>query len=755
MAGSVDVDLLPVSLNRFSRQTAVFRYDPNQAGNNYVILPHVRFVNVSRQEGPDPWIAQFRYAFDDVVLKSNFPTIPTRAEDVFGLNATNPWRVEIGERLVALEYDTDTPGGETRMVFDGYVSTPQIDLTGESETATWTAIATPIRCFDKVIETAPYRNAHKWKDEVQTVDVGYMGCWRFNPDDRGNCTVINKDEFQNEPHSYPLFIDPRIPADRRRKWHLASAARTLVWANNFNETFVNNPTYAEMIDLLYAKVPTTDGGAIDDSDDTTFEYREIEIPDVDFTGQAWPRALWDLLTPFGFTFRWELKVKDSQPDWYMVLDRKDSIRAAKDFRLAKNPSYYDSRATNVSQMSVAHDGQIENEFSALTEPVQVECGVTLAPLFEVLDTDAGEDTKKNWKKGETTFDPTKYRRWGVDETGTGSASVAEGEGEPEAKWGPFVEGEPLNLDALFDTGEGFSDPDDPPPKEDEGDGSDYPIEPPPLLIAARPGYGEIFALDADGNNRKSTLYISTDYAGEVPGIFDGTGKWQEVTGGGWKLLEDRLGIELTDDDLEEWNVGTPPADMVGAPFPSGTVKVVSATAKPGVGGNPKRFTLLLVTIIDGDHGIGGLDGVVAARRPASPLGWEVRRADETRDRYKVQLIDRSSKFFEDATGKSEGLNHKIARDDRKLLKAHLAGRRRANETGGIIGTVTVPYITHAYHLGDRIRGLAGRFISFRTNVPYLPTETAVFPVIAGISWSYDGTQETTISLSDRRSETNQ
>ena len=37
-----------------------------------------------------------------------------------------------------------------------------------------------------------------------------------------------------------------------------------------------------------------------------------------------------------------------------------------------------------------------------------------------------------------------------------------------------------------------------------------------------------------------------------------SGTWQQIDGG-WSLMEDRLGIEVTVDDPESWNIGKPPA----------------------------------------------------------------------------------------------------------------------------------------------------------------------------------------------------
>lgn len=729
------LDLLmdPVPLARESKRAFVFAYDRTAApGSRYAPLPHIRLLDVTRHEGAQPWSARFAYALDDAVLAYYFPTMPARIEQIFGEGASSPWKVEMGDRLVAFEYDPELPDLGPRMIFDGFAELPQVDLSGEAESATFTAKGTPIRCWDEVIEYAPFRDVNQHNTEGKTTDLEFMGVWRFNPESVGNRTLADVDEFDGEPHAYPVFLDHRAPSSRRQRWDLAGAARALCWFNNFNEDFVKNPTSAEMEGLLVARVPVEAGGPIDDEDEDTYKVEDIILPDLDYTGQCWPDALWDLLSKHNFTYRWQLEVTpDGDPDWSLVFARKDEATPIKEFKLQPPYGAWDGRYSNVGSLSLARDGDLANVWASLTRPVAVELGVVLAPLFTPVAAD--KDNPDTFREGSTDFDPVKYRKWGLDEQGLGHAT--KGGDAPGSAWGAQSTTPTALGDALVV-------------------GDDFPS--PPHAIRPRPGTGELLTLGADGKPIKAQLAVSRDYKGPVPGVWDGTGTWQVVTGGGWRLLADQLGVALTDPDPQRWSIGDP-VDMDQPPVPGGVVNILTWTAAP-TADNPKVY-LRLTTVIEADIGIGRLPKVIADYRLASSQIHEIRRVDDTRERFRLDVVHKSSPFQEQVNQPSDvgqlNADFKAVRDDREKLAAHLAARRRAHELATVIGTVTIPTITHAYALGDRAKGVTGRGVSFRMNVPFDPKESPVYPVISGISWTYHGRQQTVIHLSDRRSETNQ
>ena len=64
--------------------------------------------------------------------------------------------------------------------------------------------------------------------------------------------------------------------------------------------------------------------------------------------------------------------------------------------------------------------------------------------------------------------------------------------------------------------------------------------------------------------------------------------------------------------------------------------------------------------------------------------------------------------------------------------------------------MTVPRITTAYRVGDRIRAIRGRDLSLRTNAGAPADEGEVFPAVVGLSWEFESQQRTTLILSDHR-----
>jgi hypothetical protein len=72
----------------------------------------------------------------------------------------------------------------------------------------------------------------------------------------------------------------------------------------------------------------------------------------------------------------------------------------------------------------------------------------------------------------------------------------------------------------------------------------------------------------------------------------------------------------------------------------------------------------------------------------------------------------------------------------------------------VAGSVSIPGISVAYSIGDRVSLISGRAINLQTNIGAGQGEASVFPWIVGISWSFEGDrQSTTLVLSDRRTDT--
>jgi len=157
-------------------------------------------------------------------------------------------------------------------------------------------------------------------------------------------------------------------------------------------------------------------------------------------------------------------------------------------------------------------------------------------------------------------------------------------------------------------------------------------------------------------------------------------------------------------------------------------------------GRPK-LVFRLTAVIEGDLDI----EATAGKRAASPTKYTIRRHDDARDRFKHEIISKSSHL--NATGKNV-----TSRDDTEKAQAHVEARRRAHESARFGGTVTIPRFTTAYRIGDRIRMVTGRGIDLRTNLGADQGESPEYPAVVGIDWTMGDQVSTTLHLADRRAE---
>lgn len=67
--------------------------------------------------------------------------------------------------------------------------------------------------------------------------------------------------------------------------------------------------------------------------------------------------------------------------------------------------------------------------------------------------------------------------------------------------------------------------------------------------------------------------------------------------------------------------------------------------------------------------------------------------------------------------------------------------------------MTLPYVSLAYTIGDRLDLIRGRNVSLRTNVGSGQGEAPTYPWIEQISFSFgENAQQTVLQLADRRPE---
>src|SRR5262249_28130858 len=151
----------------------------------------------------------------------------------------------------------------------------------------------------------------------------------------------------------------------------------------------------------------------------------------------------------------------------------------------------------------------------------------------------------------------KYRWYIADECGDGHWNAVEQEWSIEA----------LDLSPIFE-------PDD--------DGT------PGYVKRYRPGSRSLISTDSDGKPLKATLEIALGVSSSDPYIADantGGVTWQTIPHG-WRLLDDRLGIELTVEDPENWSTGNPKL---------GDIRGITWQAAPPSG---KEFALRLTAVIE-------------------------------------------------------------------------------------------------------------------------------------------------------------
>lgn len=93
------------------------------------------------------------------------------------------------------------------------------------------------------------------------------------------------------------------------------------------------------------------------------------------------------------------------------------------------------------------------------------------------------------------------------------------------------------------------------------------------------------------------------------------------------------------------------------------------------------------------------------------------------------------------------------RDDTKAATSHANQLRSAHEFPILAGSVTIPFLTDYYQIGDRVKIVQGRDASLQINVGADQGEKATYPWVTAFSWVLEhDRQQTTLQLSDRRGE---
>ena len=791
----------PVELAREAIRVDVFRYtgyryesgqpsNPDKlpfnseaTGRKLTFLPNIRCISIRRHDGADPGEAKFAYRLDDSGSIDFDPEWPVGIRDLIGYVAPTNYTVQTDDRLCVIAYSPGggtggifgpAEGGEPSLLFDGFVQLPSLTVKGNVQDASFTALGTPVRCFDYPLWRGVFRSENNYhnRNNDRPVDACRI---HFNPvNGEGvmlpNATIDGDDgrtgfldpTGQPQHIDHAVFLDPDFCEDHKtgRFWTVAMAARYVLARGNNHQAFVLNPgadgdkTFPEIfidfteLEFLLDSWEPKDEFGIDYTDPDSYTKKPILLRDLDVTGLCWPEALARIINPHGFQFVFRLGLTDGYPAWmidfYRVADFVGS-RFIKQVMLQSPGSDLDPAMSNVAEMQLTRDmSDSVNEYTVESAIQRVEFGAVLSPLFDIDPADcatpAALEAFKESKDG-TKPVSAKYREYGLDEAGEGhwdfaanarsyfTPSLAPILGGPKTdKDGQTIpQSEREKLYAvrrrkasmrLLTRDEQVADPDpgdDAEPdvdEEDEGSQQD----------------------GKKGKRARARLYLSTDYKGIKPGVWDGTGTWKAVKG--WELLNDRCGIRLTAEDVEGWNTGNPLINFgVTVNAGAGKVRAVSTQAKAG----ETRFTLMLLTVIEGDDMV----DAVAERRLGSPSRWPVRRYIESDRKYRYDVIHGPSMYNNTA-------NDIIARDDRVAAKAEAVARRAMKEMPSFAGSITIPRITRSYTIGHRISKVIGQDLSLRMNAAANSGESSRFPLVIGLEYQFDPRQKTVLILGDSR-----
>jgi hypothetical protein len=678
---------------------SVFRYttDPKK----YFHLPNVRARNIGAREGLNPGTAEFEYVFDD----DADARFPNSIEDVIQATSASRYVVRPDDRIVVGYFDGN---GTFQIMFDGFAQIPEVML-GSGEHASFQCIGTPVRLWDTPIRKSTYRDGSKATDPTayHSVDLRV----HFNPDGKRNCSPAAHQStitYSSGPNAkVDNFLDPGSASVEA--WTIGrSVVYLLVWHND--ETYVQNPDLVITQILLDAWEPTNGNAIIDPADASTYKKVAITTPDYDASYKPLAEAIFDLISPHGYTIIWRLEADDeSFPTWILDIVRTNESTSTDEKSIAlpkRGEKSLDLSTAATSDLKIAFDASmIVNAYTSLPALTQYEATFILAPLFRIAAGDVDDLTI--YKTSAPGFDAVRkmYRWFGLDELGEGhwNLSTAEWETTPPA---------------LKDLLGG---------KDGKGQ----------FVQRYRTGKRKVRSLDStrEKNDARLSWIRKTDYSGTVPGVWDGSTDLSlfHAIKGDWRIDDDRLAVLLDCDDPSAFSFGDH-KDLDR----SGVMSIVEWLNDPA-----KAFYFALTTIIEGDD----IREQVADRRPSSPSNFVISRVLDSKHRYKPIIVSKRGEYNVAAADALGVAAADVNADDYEADSlADASTHRFATETPPYSGPISFPYISQAYKLGDRIKSIEGRALSF---APSIGNEVPSYPRVVGIEWDFQ-TPKTTIHLSDRR-----
>lgn len=680
-------------------------------------LPNVRCVEVEQREGPYPRTAVLRYVFDG--RDDEAPQFIEQALSTSITTADFPHLVEIGDRLGVL---ATRPDGGEEWLFSGCPLTWSFTMARNRRSVLMVAVGDEKRCWDTPVTGAIWRNSDGPEDAGSDVQTDLV--WQFNPRGVPNASPGTADSG-DDPYTYPVVMDPHVTGedsdgdDYPRMFDLPMAVSSLLNTQNADQEWVTHQKTSDLEDLLVAREPI-DGTAFNPNDSSTYDAKDIQASDMPLSSKDWPTCVHTLTANSGFGMSWDLSSNGSgNPQTALRLFLKQAADP-KPLLLQPPGDVLDVSLTNLGEAQVGRDlSSVANEWTVIGDQKSYELSVVLAPGFPSAQADSSTTASLvAFNTSDTTYDTTNhdaYRLYIFDETGEGHyPNNAPATAGPTTKVGGMA----TSLDSVLGSPD---DSTDPPTRA--------------YVYRRRAPIGELFARDDNGRPLRAKLSISTNYTGAYPAVWDGTGTWQPIQGS-FELLKDRIGVYLTMKNPNDWNIGTTSAS--GMPFGSGVVRAVECLGNPSTA-TPKytpAFFLRLTCVIQGDQAI----KATAERQDTSPIADTITREVDARDRIRYEVIAAKSEHNSTDTPS-------IVRDDSDLAMSEAVAYRTASDSGMMEGEIQIPRFTMSYDIGDRISGIYGRGLSFRTDnggAGFAP----VLPMVGSRRWILEGQQRTVLQLSD-------
>lgn len=667
----------------------VFRW---LGGTDREALPNVQCLSVRQGEGPDPGSALFRYDFSVDPLVG-----PRTLEDALGTGSTGAGIVEPGDNLFVR---VTGPSGYEEYIFDGFVLAFEGGLNPATEEVRFEAEGVAKRLWDSPISKAMYRNSSSPFSATSNVETDLPV--HFNAQGQPNRTPDDAEVAleSNEEWTYPIFFDQSTAReeDVREYWALNDAVKHLLYRYN-DESWVLNPEPTD-IDKL-----TAYGEPVDEIDPVPSEV-PLYVPDYPAEGKDLPSTCFDLVREYGFAMKFQISTDGSDLPETTIKFFQYQTGNLRDVYLPPRGTQFDPFTCNVGAAGLRRSlSEVANRWEVLGRLERYEVSLVLAPGFPSQSSDGSAGSIKNYDRSAISLTGSgkdAYRTWVFNEAADGY-------------YANTSTTKLLTIPSLDDV----LDPDDATP----------------YVQRRRRPLADLISVGPDQRPLKARLDISTDYAGSKPGLWDGTGTWQEVTTSTWQLLKDRIGIWVSEENPNHWWIGE--SSVSGQPFRDGVVRAVEAIS--GAESTLPKFHLRLTCTIEGDRRLRG----VADRRDRSPLPDTITRHIDAKDRFFLDTITAKSHY-------NTGTDPVVKRDDTDKATAEAEARRAAAETGVLEGGITIPYLTTQYRIGDRIRSIDGRGLGFRTDEGGEEDESnpVTYPVVTSVTWNCASPQSTTLQISD-------